>query len=69
MVDFIEVIEKNGNIKVMLPISKIWSISQCKDLTAFIETGLDEKGISTGVFTKELYIEIKKKLEKFIKIL
>ena len=69
MINFIELTEKDGNIVVILPIKKILSISKNKDLTAFIETGIDENGISTGIFTKELYVEVKKKLAKLSQIL
>lgn len=69
MINFIEVTEKDGNIIVTLPLRKILSISKNKDLTAFIETGIDENGVSTGIFTKELYVEIKKKLAKISQIL
>lgn len=68
MENFIEVIEKTGNTRVILPLSKILSISQCRDLTAFIETGVDAKGMSTGLFTTELFVEIKKKIQQVVEI-
>lgn len=68
MEKFIEVIEKTDKTKVILPLSKILSISQCRDLTAFIETGVDAKGVSTGLFTSELFVEIKKKIQAITEI-
>lgn len=59
---YIEVTEKYEHVKVIVPLSIIMSISQQKDLTAFIETGYDAKGVSTGVFTCDLYVEVKNKL-------
>ena len=63
MVSFLEVTEKQDNIKVILPLSEIRSITQCNDLSAFIETGLDSKGNSTGFYTKELFAKIKLQLK------
>ena len=57
---FIECHEKETNIKVLIPLDKILSISQShEDLTAFIETHIDIDGNGVGFYTKELYAEIK----------
>ncbi len=63
--EFIECHEKETGIKVLVPLNKILSISQLhEDLTAFIETSIDFDGNSIGIFTKELYVEIKKRILK-----
>lgn len=62
---FIEVHEKETNIKVLIPLDKIITISQShEDLTAFIETAVDVDGNGVGFYTKELYAEIKLQLAK-----
>ena len=66
MTQFLEVMEKEDNIQVLIPVKNIMSISVCSDGLAFIETGLDNKGFSTGIFTTETYADIKKKLAKLI---
>ena len=62
MKEFIQVTEASGNIKVLLPTSKIFSISEHKNGGCFIETGVDHKGESLGMFTVESYDEILQKL-------
>lgn len=58
--EFIEIHEKKTNRKVLVPLNCILSISQChNDLTAFVETHVDSDGNSLGIYTKELYAEIK----------
>lgn len=60
---FIEVHEKETNVKVLVPLDKIMTISQShEDLTAFIETSYDVDGNGVGFYTKELYAEIVLKL-------
>ena len=62
---FIECHEKETNIKVLVPLDKIITISQShEDLTAFIETHIDNDGNSVGFYTKELYAEIKLQILK-----
>ncbi len=63
---FVEVTEATTGVKVCLPLNKILSISSCKDGTCFFETGVDNKGNSTGVFTKEYYSDIILRLLKVI---
>ncbi len=65
---FIEITEKSENIKVLIPLSKICSISLCNDLTACIEVGIDAKGVSTVILTNELYMEVKKKIQQIAEI-
>lgn len=58
--EFIEVHEKETNTKVLVPLNCILSISQNhKDLTAFVETHVDNEGNSLGIYTTELYAEVK----------
>ena len=62
---FIEVHEKETNIRVLVPLDKILSISQSpRDLTAFIETSIDENNDGVGFYTKELYVEILRQIKK-----
>lgn len=62
---FIECHEKETNIKVLVPLDKIITISQShQDLTAFIETAVDVDGNGVGFYTKELYVEIVMQLRK-----
>ena len=62
---FIECREKETNIKILVPLDKILTISQSPDdLTAFIETHIDENGDGVGFYTKELYVEILQQLRK-----
>lgn len=64
--NFIEIHEKNKNVKMLVPVDKILSIAQCPDtLTAFIET-LNNGNDSYGIYTTELYVEVKAKLKQFI---
>ena len=49
-----------------MPIKNIKSIVSNDDGTAFIETGIDKKGESTGFFTKESYVDIKRAIAKLI---
>ncbi|MBQ9785849.1 MAG: hypothetical protein IJW25_00080 [Clostridia bacterium] len=62
---FIECHEKETGIKVLIPLSRIITISQShEDLTAFIETAIDVDGNGVGFYTKELYAEIVIQLRK-----
>lgn len=60
---FIEVTERDEQFKVLLPIDKIVSISE-HDGLCFIETGVDNKGESLGMFTSETFDDVKAILEK-----
>lgn len=63
--EFIECHEKETGVKVLVPLNKVLSISQShEDLTAFIETHLDIDGNSIGIYTKELYAELKLQILK-----
>lgn len=62
MKGFIEVTEITENSAVLVPIGKITAILKC-DEGAFIETGFDGKGKSTGICTAENYEEIKQKIK------
>ena len=56
---YIIVHEKETNIKVLVPLDKILTISQLhEDLTAFVETSIDVDGNGVGFQTKELFAEI-----------
>lgn len=63
---FIECHEKETNVKVLVPLNRILTISQSnEDLTAFIETSTDVDGNGVGFYTKELFVEIVLQLKKF----
>ena len=62
MKNFIEVTEINERNKVLCPIGKITAVVDMGTDGAFIETGFDRKGESTGICTAESYSEIKEKL-------
>ncbi len=63
--EFIECHEKDTGIRIMIPLGKILSISQCpEDLTAFVETHLDIDGNGIGIYTKELYVELLLQIRK-----
>lgn len=57
---FIEVTEIGGS-KVLVRTEKILSVLQEKNGT-FIETGVNDKGVSTGIMVCENYAEIKNKI-------
>lgn len=61
MKGFIELTERNDGFKVLLSLDKVMSIVETEE-SAFIETGVDKKGESTGFFTKESYAEIVQQL-------
>lgn len=59
---FIEVTEANERNKVLCPIGKIMAVVDLGRDGAFIETGFDKDGESSGICTVESYSEIKLKL-------
>lgn len=59
---FIECTEKETNVKVLIPLNSVMSISQSPDGTAFIETHIDDDGNGIGFYTKETYDEIMARL-------
>lgn len=64
--NFIEIHEKDTNVKMLVPVDKILSVTQCPNtLTAFIET-LNTGKDCYGIYTTELYVEVKAKLKQFI---
>ncbi|MBS6477815.1 MAG: hypothetical protein KH405_08420 [Firmicutes bacterium] len=62
MKGFIEVTDYDGGMRVILPVDKITSIVCDKAKSVFIEMGVDNKGISSGILVTESYEEIKQKL-------
>ena len=66
MNEIIELTERDNTFKVLMPVKNIKSIVSNDDGTAFIETGVDKKGESTGFFTKETYVDIKRAIAKLI---
>lgn len=62
--EFLECHERDTGTKLLVPLTKILSIQQNKDLTAFIETHIDFDGNGVGIFTKELYVELKRQILK-----
>ena len=62
MKGFIEVTDYDGGMRVILPVDKITSIVCDKAKSVFIEMGVDNKGISSGILVIESYEEIKQKL-------
>ena len=63
MKGFIEVTERMENCSVLCPIEKITAVIDTGD-GAFIETGFDGRGKSTGICVTESYENIKQKLIK-----
>lgn len=66
MNEIIELTERDDTFKVLMPVRNIKSIVSNDDGSAFIETGLDKKGESTGFYTKETYEDIKRAIAKLI---
>lgn len=66
MNEIIELTERDDTFKVLMPVKNIKSIVSNDDGTAFVETGLDKKGESTGFYTKESYADIKRVIAKLI---
>ena len=64
MKGFIEVTDYDGGMRVILPVDKITSIVCDKTKSVFIEMGVDNKGISSGILVTESYEEIKRKLKQ-----
>ena len=60
--NFIELHEEKTGFSFVLPLDAIISIRQTDDLRAFVETHLSFKGESIGFYTKELYIEVLKRI-------
>ena len=62
MKGFIEVTDYDGGMRVILPVDKITSIVCDSSDSVFIEMGVDNKGVSSGILVTESYEEIKRKL-------
>lgn len=63
--EFLECHAKDTCLKILIPLHKIFSISECENSTAFIEINIDSDG-GIGVFTKESYKQIKEQINKNI---
>lgn len=68
MTDFIEVVDKENQTLVLIPIEQIKSISDNDGSSALIEVDRI-KDESIGFITEETYIEIKHKLRLLVKII
>ena len=66
MEGFLEVNALEGQVKVLLPLAQIQSICEDDEGIVFIETGFNDKKGSTGIYVKETYEEIRRKIAKLI---
>ena len=66
MEGFIEVNCKAEDVKILLPLSQVQSICEDEEGNVFIETGFNDKKGSTGIYVKETYEEIRRKIAKLI---
>lgn len=64
MKSFIEVTDFDGEMKVLLPVSKITAIVCDDDGSVFVELGMNSKGNSSGLLITESYGEIKEKIKE-----
>ncbi len=64
MKSFIEVTDFDGEMKVLLPVSKITAIVCDDDGSVFVELGMNSKGDSSGLLITESYGEIKEKIKE-----
>lgn len=64
MKSFIEVTDFDGEMKVLLPVSKITAIVCDDDGSVFVELGMNSKGDSLGLLITESYGEIKEKIKE-----
>ena len=64
MKSFIEVTDFDGEMKVLLPVSKITAIVCDDDGSVFVEVGMNSKGDSSGLLITESYGEIKEKIKE-----
>lgn len=64
MKSFIEVTDFDGEMKVLLPVSKITAIVCDDDGSVFVELGMNNKGDSLGLLITESYGEIKEKIKE-----
>ena len=68
MTDFIEVVDKENQSLVLIPVEQIKSISDNDGLSALIEVDRI-KYESIGFITEETYLQIKNKLKNLGKII
>ena len=68
MTDFIEVVDKENQTLVLIPVEQIKSISDNDGLSALIEVDRI-KDESIGFITEETYLQIKNKLKNLGKII
>ena len=64
MKSFIEVTDFDGEMKVLLPVSKITAIVCDDDGSVFVELVMNSKGDSSGLLITESYGEIKEKIKE-----
>lgn len=64
MKSFIEVTDFDGEMKVLLPVSKITAIVCDDDGSVFVELGMNSKGDSSGLLITESYGEVKEKIKE-----
>ena len=62
MKGFIEVTEKREHVKMLFPVSRISCVFESDDGGAFIETGVDKRGESTGVYVEEAFYTVAQKV-------
>lgn len=58
MKGFIEVTERELKVKVLFPINRISCVFASDDGGAFIETGVDRRGESTGLYVEEAFFNV-----------
>lgn len=69
MKDFIEVVDKDKQCLVIIPIDRILSVCDYDGKSAFIEVDIINGDDSIGILTEETYTQIKIKLKNLGKIL
>lgn len=58
MKGFIEVTDKQVGCKMLFPVSRISCVFESDDGRAFIETGVDRRGESTGLYVEETFYTV-----------
>ncbi len=61
---FIEVMDYDNGMKVLVPVGRITAVVLCDNGNAFIEMGTNGTETSSGVLTAESYDEVKKKIDE-----
>lgn len=62
MKGFIEVTDKQVGCKMLFPVSRISCVFESDDGCAFIETGVDRRGESTGLYVEEAFYAVAQKV-------